>query len=1073
VHHASKQAKWKLKRQNYFNTTTRVKMRIGKASRRLRSKAKPPALLFSTSPDAKPKYSSQGMIVGQVQSNVVSSVYWPRIVDAVTDSLERYADLMVEYDVEVRDIMERHREEEEAKRLERADDADVHDLEYLDEDEDDEDDDEEQHDDAVPKINLPPSPVKNYAFTTDHQLTDLIETVLQPTHAQFTTSSEWKVHANAAKFERLLDEKYGPFRPFVDRYPQIERTLRSIQRKYAKGRLSPFRSEEDQPMSKSTAIILLFMMQRNGVRWEALALAAVFLLVGLQPWALVALVTVGHRIMMGRKARRVGGMKKNIVPTEPYYAIRDDDDDDDARVGIKDLSDEEERRRRNDLLRTPVGIRMDDKATAAVEDIFASTQEEAKYDVLVLGSGPSSLYTAALLSRAGKKVLVLCTDLEDASGCVAATSANGPKWDGVPFDLQSNDISHASKQQRLLAPALCSTTDPQGGIRLARIGSERDGFAHTVLSIPGCGTDSHNDAVPFVLHAGGVQAIAEDAAAALGDSWPASDGTAGESNSAQYLEFCNTVNATASKYYLDKLIPDEVNKMRNADLYQQTGIRYASGYLNKLVPLNGHVRALLAGMGMKDENLRPGMLSMAAHVTNVSALCSSEGLCYPVGGPRAVCKALESVVLQNGGKVLTGVDLKEFIFEEEENDGDKAEERKKKSEPGKKGDVDKKDGEEGKAPPAPQCIGVALASGREVRVREDGAVISMLGFIPTFVMLLNDDIRTKHGVPRGLPALSERRPLLKVLVGLRGTADELSITGADWYRLPNACRAFDETNPSTGEIQLGEIGIGRGSSVDSANDGGDNGDPSASVDNADDIRASDSAARRGKHSKKGSARRNKFDTGVSWIKVSFPSAKDPSWHDRYDDISTCVITIEADDDFVTKFDSKPSIFSNHKVGTENAERMKKRVLKDLYDNFPQLEGKVEFSKILGPIRAGLSHKPERYAAKGIRPETLYPGLFLGGSDLTVGDSFSGAIVGGWLAANAAMGYTFVDYLFLQKHIVSDLEQFMIGTPRSASDDGIAAVPLTPKPEEEKSSPPLGDARDNGDGAMTAESSKEE
>jgi len=72
-----------------------------------------------------------------------------------------------------------------------------------------------------------------------------------------------------------------------------------------------------------------------------------------------------------------------------------------------------------------------------------------------------------------------------------------------------------------------------------------------------------------------------------------------------------------------------------------------------------------------------------------------------------------------------------------------------------------------------------------------------------------------------------------------------------------------------------------------------------------------------------------------------------------------------------------------------------------------------------------------------------------------------------------MGCTFVDYLFLQKHILSDLEQFMIGAPRSASDDSIAAVPFTPKPEEEKSSSPLGDAKDNDDGAMTAESSKEE
>ena len=67
------------------------------------------------------------------------------------------------------------------------------------------------------------------------------------------------------------------------------------------------------------------------------------------------------------------------------------------------------------------------------------------------------------------------------------------------------------------------------------------------------------------------------------------------------------------------------------------------------------------------------------------------------------------------------------------------------------------------------------------------------------------------------------------------------------------------------------------------------------VNDADDGKGSE---RRGKHSKKPD-RRNKFDTGVSWIKISFPSAKDPSWNDRYPGKSTCVITIEADNDFVS------------------------------------------------------------------------------------------------------------------------------------------------------------------------------
>jgi len=761
-----------------------------------------------------------------------------------------------------------------------------------------------------------------------------------------------------------------------------------------------------------------------------------------------------------------------IAPTEPYYAPRDE-----KEVGGKDLSDEEERRRRHALLQSPVGtpIAIATAANDPTEDLFAATQDEARCDALVLATaGVDSLYAAALLARAGQRVVVLCT-AADASGCVSASASDDPativaRWDGVPFDVASNDLSNVTRQQRLLAPALASGTDAQGGIRFAQVGSAADGYAHTVLSIPGVGTDGRSDAVPFVLHAGGAASIAAEAAATLGDGHDLDSSSA----SAQYLKFCDVVNDAAAHYYLGKLLPDEVNNLRSAEAYQTAGIRYAAGYLNKLVPLNGHVRSLLAGMGCRDENLVPAAQSMAAHVSNVGALCSPEGMCYPVGGPRALCKALESVIVQNGGRVLTGVSLKEFIFEEEDDKEEEKEKTAKTKEADGDDDDKKKKDDAKKKDPAPQCIGVVLGDGREVRVREDGAVVSMLGFIPTFAHLLNPDVRTRHGVPRGLPALSERRPLLKILIGLNGTADDLSITGADWYRLPNASRAFDERDPLTGEVKPGEIGMGPGSG-EADGDGAAEDSVVAAVESSETGEGTDNAAaRRGKHSKKStSGRRNKFDTGVSWIKISFPSAKDPSWEDRYGDISTCVVTIEADDDFVTKFDSKPAIFSNHnKVGADIAQRLMQRVLKDVLQTYPQLEGKIAFSKLVGPVRAGLSHNPERFAAKGIRPKTLYPGLYVGGSDLTVGDSLSGSIVGGWLAANAVMDYNFIDYLFLEKHIVSDLALFMQTSRRSGEDD--VAVPFTPKPENHKILPKDDQEKPSGgEDSAPAESSKEE
>lgn len=66
---------------------------------------------------------------------------------------------------------------------------------------------------------------------------------------------------------------------------------------------------------------------------------------------------------------------------------------------------------------------------------------------------------------------------------------------------------------------------------------------------------------------------------------------------------------------------------------------------------------------------------------------------------------------------------------------------------------------------------------------------------------------------------------------------------------------------------------------------------------------------------------------------------------------------------------------------------------------------------------------------------------MGGSDLTVGDSFSGATVGGWLVANAVCGYNAVDHLVLHKNITSDLEQFLEAPKIYDGED--VAVPYTP------------------------------
>jgi len=774
---------------------------------------------------------------------------------------------------------------------------------------------------------------------------------------ELSSGPEWKARVNASKFERRLNEKYGILRPLLTD-PRFEPYVRFLQRKHALGHFRVTR-RGDGPLPLSSSMILLFMLHRNKVRVDALVLAFLFLVVGLQPWALVLSVAIFVKWLERRKNERPKGMSKKGVVVEPYY----------------DKSDHHK------SLLEPVGV--------PLENVKISDEE--KYDCILLSnssSGPDVLYCAALLARVGKRVLVLSTE-DDASGCRTLNSSSHKKWKaGIPFDVNDSKVGRITQQQNLLAPALCSRVDCQGGIRFAQIGGEADGYAYDIITVPGMGKGSDDkDDIPFVLRAGGVKALAEDACIFLGDGWAEED-----SAITSFLSQCASLNVDSSKYFLAKLLPDWANNIEKGSngTYGESACRYAGVFLKMLLPQSPHVRSLAAAIGLRSENLSPNKSSMGVHISNCATACSPEGYFYPIGGPRSLCLALQATIEAHGGKVYTGAKLKELIFTESTEDD--------------KGDN------------GGQCVGVKLSSGKVFNTSGDGSVVSGHGFIPTFLQLIPESVRDKYGVPSGLPALTERRPLMHFLIGIDGDAEDLELPAADWWRLPGAALPNDKIDNLTGEVKVGDFG---------------NGNEDEDVDNSP-VDGSGTEVK-----KVSNARKVKFEEGKSWMRVSFPSAKDPSWKERYSGVTTCVVTIEADDDFVQLLDSKPKVYVPLKFGEGEVSRLQDKVMSDVMRLYPQLEGKIVCRELRGPIRGGLSQNPERFAAKGIRPKTNYPGLFICGSDLTI-DGFSGGVVGSWLAANAVIGYNPVDHLLLQKNITYDLRQWL---PEPEVDVGDVAVPF--------------------------------
>jgi hypothetical protein len=844
-------------------------MRMGKVEKERRGAKTPRA-----DAQGKPAHAAKGSIVGKLSPDLIATYYGPELLALATEGLENYAAELMDY----QDLVKMY-QKDAAEEAEIGADGEVH---------------EPRGD--------PPIPPAVPLFRSQHWVDEFSEMLSETSeHFQAKKSGGWRVAAKAAKFERHLDEKYGRLRPLIKNHPEIEHFVRNVQRKYATGHFSPFRQGKP-PIPRGTAVIILFMMKRGNMAWDVLMLSSLFFLVGLQPWALVVLVAGGHSLLENRRKKPLKPMKRYIPAVEPYYQT------------LEDGADVEQRKK--DILLEPVG-----KPLKEAEQIDTSD-----YDTVLLGSGPSLLYTAALLSRAGRKVLVL-SSRSDASGCFVI-DATSKKFKNVPFDVDTSNVSRIGACQKLLTPALSTSTDYQGGVRFAQVGSEADGYAFEILSVPGMGTDGGDSQIPFVLRAEGARALMDDAAQLLGDGWPGIHGQVGNSASGSYVDVCKAINGTSNQFYISKILADKVNDMRTNSPYYESSIRYASSFLDRSFPLNAHARSLMAAIGMKGENIKPSQSSMGAHASNVSAAMSGEGMHYPIGGPRALCHAFATVIEQSGGRIVTSVPVAELMFQVDEA------EEKPKEKPKEDGKEEEKEGN------APRCIGVKLADKREIkfdlnRLKNSGvvpAVVSMHGLVTTFIRFLPEDIRVKYKVPRGLPALAERRPVFKALFALNGSAEDLDVTGADFYRLPGAALARDEIDPTTGEIRLGEVG-GRDDSHDEDQVAVDavNQDPS---DNPQGSPSLPTAPKK--------QRKTKFDTGVSYIQISFPSAKDPSFEDRHGKITTCVVTVEADDDFVTPFDTKPKLYAVQRGKSEasgDQQRLMDRIKRDLLKIYPQLDGK--------------------------------------------------------------------------------------------------------------------------------------
>jgi all-trans-retinol 13,14-reductase len=147
--------------------------------------------------------------------------------------------------------------------------------------------------------------------------------------------------------------------------------------------------------------------------------------------------------------------------------------------------------------------------------------------------------------------------------------------------------------------------------------------------------------------------------------------------------------------------------------------------------------------------------------------------------------------------------------------------------------------------------------------------------------------------------------------------------------------------------------------------------------------------------------------------ISFPSAKDPTFAQRYPGRSTIEVVAPVPYEWFARW----AATSWKRRGPEYEARKRywsDRLREELEQQVPAVRGKVDFQELSTPLSTrhfanyeqgevyGLSHTPARFRLRCLKPRTAVRNLYLTGQDVsTVG--ITGGLVGGMLTASVVLG----------------------------------------------------------------------
>ena len=356
-----------------------------------------------------------------------------------------------------------------------------------------------------------------------------------------------------------------------------------------------------------------------------------------------------------------------------------------------------------------------------IRERFSARKVPENIDVIVIGSGIGGLTCAGLLSRVGKRVLVLEQHYL-AGGCTHNFVDKG-----FEFDTGVHYVGNIDKRKKILDMI---TYNP---IEWDRMGKEEEGYVYDEISVEG---------VVYKLKSGEKNFVEE-----LVKHFPKE-----RENIVRYLTDVKRVS-NKSLFFNMKLIDNKILRKVVKYLfndYLEKDIRITALDAVKKYTSDPLLQAVLLGQ-FGDYGKVPSKESFFVHSSIVNHYL--EGAWYPRGGSSELAKKIIPIIESTGGKVLVNKAVKKILI-------------------GKNYDL---------FGSQDSCYGVEMEDGTAIYANQ---VVSACGVANTWLKLI-DDKYVPPNIKSNINELGYSCSFVYLFVGLEGDPEEFDFRSSNIWHWPN------------------------------------------------------------------------------------------------------------------------------------------------------------------------------------------------------------------------------------------------------------------------------------------------